>query len=221
MIQGYDLSDIQGELTSAHWEAIAASGIKFVYLRAGNGNDSPDLSFDAYVAGARAAGLVVGAYNFLYPLPTDTIHHGRDPVEQAQLHFGICMGLGGQSGELPPAADLEWPLPQDWAKWDVDAEFIVDWTGLYLEKVESLWGRKPIIYTFPWMANELREGESVTPALGQYDLWLASYGISPVIPLPWNSFAMRQTSGGGAKLPNGCPVDTDECTEEAFATLIS
>jgi GH25 family lysozyme M1 (1,4-beta-N-acetylmuramidase) len=77
-IAGIDVSQAQGTISDQDWQAVANSGVRFVYLRAGVGNDAPDTNFAANLAGARAAGLLVGAYNFVYPLPTDPAHPGRD-----------------------------------------------------------------------------------------------------------------------------------------------
>lgn len=53
-------------------------------------------------------------------------------------------------------------------------------------------------------------------------LWIASYQPTPILVPPWTSCVMQQTSGGGGRLPNGCPVDTDVCVDEAtLAALLT
>lgn len=218
MVQGYDLSQVQGTLTDAHWSAIATSGIKFVYLRAGVGNDANDTHFEAYQAGARNAGIVVGAYSFGYLIPPDPAHPGREPEVQAQRHYEACGGLGSQSGDLPMALDLEWPDPSQWPKWGVDESFCVDWTLAYLAKAATLYQRQLSIYIAPWFASRINLPASVTNCA----LWLAEYGPpNPKAPAPWSTWAIHQYSDGGAKLLNGSPVDQNVCEDATLAALLA
>jgi lysozyme len=214
-VYGIDVSSAQGDLTDAHWAAIAATK-SFVYAEARTGNDGNDPHFDAYVAGARSAGLVVGAYLFAYCLPDIAGHPGRSPEEQAQAFFEASGGLGGTSGELPPAIDLEWPASGDWPKWGCSAAQISDWALRCAVRVETLFGRRPAIYTYPYFARA-----AVLAGMNDYPLWIASYRAAPDVPLPWSSEALWQTSGGGLVLPNGSKCDEDQATDEAYSALIA
>lgn len=201
LIKGVDISIIQGNVD---FVALAASGVQFVICRCGVGNGGKDKNYDTNIAKAKAAGLKVMAYNFIYPLPTIPSQPLRDPVEQAKLHVSWA------NGELA-ACDLEWPVPQDWAKWNCSAAQIVDWTIKYLEAYENLSGIRPIVYTYPYFAHAIQ-----LPAdFGQkYKLWIASYQAgSPAIPPPWTDWVIWQDSGGTQKLPNGVPVDTDKAKD--------
>ncbi len=60
-VLGIDVSSDQKFISAADWQTIANTGVGFVYIRAGVGNDAPDSHFANNVAGARAAGIVVGA----------------------------------------------------------------------------------------------------------------------------------------------------------------
>jgi GH25 family lysozyme M1 (1,4-beta-N-acetylmuramidase) len=218
MIRGIDLSANQGEISDAQWQSLATSGIRFAYLRCGVGNDVPDTRFAAYVAGAKAVGIVVGAYHFAYPLPDSTEHPGRDPESQCQAHFEACSGLGSNIGELPMALDAEWPVPQDWGHWGCAADQITEWLLRYLAKAKSLYGRDPIVYTYPDWA-----GHVGLVGLDAYRLWIASYESTPTIPAPWTSWSVWQSSGGTSfKLPNGAPCDEDQIADEAtLASLLA
>jgi GH25 family lysozyme M1 (1,4-beta-N-acetylmuramidase) len=95
--------------------------VRLAICKCTQGNDGKDPRFDEYAAGAKAAGVHVGAYLFAYPLPSGPGKPaGRAAEEQARRLYADCAGLGKAKGELPPALDLEWP-----ARWDrryVDAE---------------------------------------------------------------------------------------------------
>lgn len=202
LIKGIDISIVQGKVD---FQAVAASGIKFVICRCGVGNSGVDSLYKQNIANARAAGLKVAAYHFIYPLPTIPSQPLRDPKAQAKLHFD-------DAGDVPVVCcDLEWPEPQDWAKWGCTASQIVQWTIDYLEAYEQMSGIRPIVYTYPNFAKSIQLPDS----FGQkYKLWIASYQSgSPFIPKPWTDWVMWQDSGGTQRLPNGGPVDTDKAKD--------
>lgn len=197
LVKGIDISTIQGNVDFA---AVAATGVQFVICRCGVGNGGKDSLYDHNIAAAAAAGLKVAAYHFVYPLPPANGQPLRDPVKQAQLH-------AGWAGNVPVVCcDLEWPVPQDWAKWDCSAAQIVQWTIAYLEAYEAATNIRPVVYTYPSFASSIH-----LPAdFGQkYQLWIASYTATPAIPAPWTDWVMWQNSGGSEKLLNGVAVDTD------------
>jgi len=202
-IKGCDVSDVQGEV-DFHW--LVQQGFQFVIVKCFTGNDGKDSKYDENVAKARAAGLKVAAYHFIYPLPTDDAHPTRDPKVQAKLHYDAA-------GDVSVVAcDLEWPVPQEWAtKWNVNANFIKQWTLTYLAEYERLSGKRMILYTYPNFAQILQL--SANPEFAQYPLWIASYTNPPTIPHPWTDYVLWQDGGGtsGHKLtlPNGIPVDSD------------
>jgi lysozyme len=216
VIKGLDLSELQGPIPAVQWQAIAAD-VRFVYLRAGVGNDPADSRFTEYLAGARAAGLVVGAYNFAYPLPNEAGHPGRDPEDQAQAHYAACEGLGSEAADLPMSLDLEWPAPEAFGQWGCSPAQIVDWTVRYLAKATALYGRAPVLYSYPYFIKALA-GADLSP-LAVHPLWLASYQPVPAVPSPWTECAIQQTTGGGYRLPNGAPCDTNVMTEAWLAAL--
>ncbi len=200
LIKGVDISIIQGNVD---FQALAASGVQFVICRCGVGNSSKDKLYDTNIAKAKAAGLKVMAYNFVYPLPPLLSQPLRDPKKQAALHVQWA------NGELA-ACDLEWPTPDQWAKWGCSAEQIVQWTIDYLEEYERLSGIRPIVYTYPNFAQNIK----LPASFGQkYQLWIASYTPTPHVPAPWTDWVLWQDSGGTQKLSNGVPVDTDKAKD--------
>ena len=213
MIRGLDCSELQGPIPDVHWQAIAKD-VRFVYLRCGVGNDPPDSRFREYAAGAHAAGLLVGAYHFAYPLPSEPAHPGRDPETQARDH---AAAQGSWATDLPPALDLEWPSPEAWATWGCSGPQITDWALRYLTTLQAIAGRQPIVYTYPYFATQAR-----LVGLEAYPLWLASYRPSPPTPAPWDRYVIQQTGDGTYRLPNGCPCDEDVIADDgALAGLLA
>lgn len=218
MIQGIDVSVVQGKID---WTKVDPA-IRFVYAKCGEGNAHPvkDGTFDANIAGAKATGRIVGAYHFPYPLPVVAGHADRDARLQAQAHFDASEGLGAFVGELPPVADCEWPAPQDWAKWGCTADSIKSFMDDYLDEMDRLHGKPGVtaIYIYPDFAHHLGD-------LSRYagrTLWLASYAPKPAVVPPWKAPDIWQSSGGGGKLYNGRPVDTNVIADEdTLARLLS
>ena len=196
-IKGIDVSIIQGTID---WQAVANSGVKFCVIRCGVGNDGIDSNYAKNVSGAKAAGIKVACYHFVYPLPSDPTKPLRDPKAQAQYHFNASLG------ELA-CCDWEWPEPKDWAKWGCSAAQINQWTLDYLAEYERLSGKKMIVYTYPDFAKNVQPD----PQFANYQLWIASYQASPAIPHPWTDFVLWQSGQG--KLPNGVPVDLDQAKD--------
>lgn len=194
-VKGVDISVIQGDVDFVQ---LASTGVEFCIIRCGVGNGGKDSMYDKNVAKAKAAGIKVMAYNFIYPLPTTPEQPLRDPKAQAKLHADWT------AGELV-ACDLEWPEPQNFAKWGCTAQQIIEWSITYLQEYERLTGIRPVVYTYPSYAHALNLPESFG---SDYKLWIASYGSSPVIPKPWTDWVLWQNSNNG-KLANGCTVDTD------------
>jgi lysozyme len=196
-IRGLDISVIQG---TVDFQAVAASGIQFIVARCGIGNSGIDVDYTKNITAAKASGLQVACYHFVYPLPTTAAQPLRDPVKQAQYHFSAAQGVLA-------CMDFEWPVQTDWAKWGCSAQQISDWGLTYLAEYSRLDGRTTLIYTYPNFAQTVNL--AAAPTYASYPLWIASYQATPYIPAPWNSWTLWQTSGGGGKLPNGAPVDTD------------
>lgn len=232
MIPGVDVYQGYGPID---WNLVAASGVRFAWIKCREANDYKDENYERNVQRARATGIHVGAYHVAHPLPKDVpgrpFKTGRTPLEQAELFFKGCAGLGSDPGELSPALDLEWPAPEDWQKWGCSAQQISDWARECCEAMALLWGRLPIIYVYPHWWRTLAHGADVSWA-ARYPLWLADYGWrdegSP--PDDWNAphlswvssawerwdACQHSAQGSSVRVPGipACPVDRDVIRDE-------
>lgn len=215
MLRGMDASAVQGAIP--FWQC--SRDMRFVILKAQQGNEGFDSNFKKNVDLALAEGIEPFAYCFAYPLPAKKGVYGRDPKEQAKLFVDRTLGASRAMEGRPFFLDYEWPELQDWQKWGCSAKQIADWCRDNAAKVERLSGVKPVIYTYPfWWENILLRGGDLAWA-ADYPLWIASYpkvvgwpkdGDKPVMPDPWKTWLFWQFDGnGGLKLPNG--VDADFC----------
>lgn len=226
--------DVYGGYGRINWKLVATAGYRFVWVKCGEGNEPQknDGSFRRNVDGARENGLAVGAYFVPYPVPHDANHPGRGPIEQARRFADISGLLGASPGELSPMVDLEWPPPEEWAKWGCDANQISEWGREHCEAIEIMWGRSPVVYQYPWWEGKI--GAANDHWAGRYPLCMAAYthlgegvpptGKSPPVPPPWMTWSAWQHSANGSsvRIPGVpvCPVDRDVIRdEETFLML--
>jgi len=200
MYYGIDASAIQGNIDFL-W--LKNNGYTFTIFRNYIGNDFRDAMCDTNLAKAKAVGLKTGIYNFCYILPDAAGHANRNPEDQATLHFNNT-----PKGELV-CVDLEWPSPDDFAKWNINAAFVNDWVFRYLEHYKQLSGltsSQIIVYTYPYFGKAV----NFRLEIGEYPLWYANYSNLPIMQ-PWTDWTIEQTSGGDKlTLPNGHTCDIDQ-----------
>ena len=171
-LPGIDVSHWQGTID---WEAVAADGVEFAFVKATEGGDYTDPRFAENWAGARRAGVVRGAYHFFRPQ--------TDATAQA-AHFLRTVQLA--PGDLPPVLDVEVTDGRS-------AAAIADGVRTWLQEVERATGRRPIIYTRASFWTGQMDG-----GFGAYPLWVAHYGVSaPNIPAGWSGWTFWQHSDAG------------------------
>lgn len=196
MILGVDLSSIQ-QTVDYSW--LVKGGFEFVIIRCGIGSNQQDPNYNANLVAAQAAGLKTMAYHVFYPLPND------NPETIAQWHFTLAKGQ-------PAAADIEYPLPQNWQARGMTPIQVRALTNRYLAEYSRLDGRPMVLYSYPYFlqACDFNPGEEAV----NHPLWIASYTESPLIPHPWLDYAIWQDAGGTKlRLPNGIPIDTDQAKD--------
>lgn len=163
-LPGIDVSHWQDTID---WQKVAGAGKRFVFLKATDGHDYLDPTFATNRAGARANGLVVGAYHFARPDPSkgDAVEEARWFVSQADPKPGFLL----------PVLDLE-------TSKGLDQRGITLWARRWVAEVRRLTGVTPLMYTSPygWAS---RTGDSRALARDGVPLWVAHWGVeSPLLP---------------------------------------
>lgn len=184
-LHGIDVSHFQGDVD---WPAVASAGISFCFIKATEGLRDVDPMFERNWAGAKAAGLLRGAYHFFHP--------DEDAKGQAE-HFLATVPL--DSGALPPALDIE-------VTNGVGPQALQAGIETWVKIIEAKAGRKPVLYTDPsfWRDN-------VKAELGAYPLWLACYGDRAELPPGWQSWTFWQHSQAGRVAGIEGAVDLNNC----------
>ena len=183
---GIDVSEWQGDID---WSAVTAD---FVIIRAGYGRleKQKDEKFEQNYAGAKAAGIPVGAYWYSYAMSED----------EARLEAETCLKvIAGKRFEYPIYLDIEEQRTLSLGKAAVTAII-----KAFLDKVESA-GYWVGLYM---SASPLSAyvSESVR---NRYAVWVAHYGVSK--PSYSGSYGMWQLSSTGSVPGISGNADLDEC----------
>lgn len=161
-VYGIDISRYQGDV---NWELLCNQGIirdhpvRFVFIKATQGNEWIDPQFSYNFTQARKYGFRRSAYHFF----------STSVSAKVQADFFI-KNVKLEEGDLPPVLDVELP-PQGMS----DREFkfsVLEWLSL----VERHYGVKPILYTY--YSFKLRYLNDFI--FEQYPYWIAHYDVDEV-----------------------------------------
>ena len=181
------------------WPKVRATGQRFVVAKATEGITYKDPTFDDNWYGAKSAGLLRGAYHFF--------RCNVDAKKQADYFIDYVRSVK-DDGELPPVLDLE-------TNDGIAKEKIVPAVKIWLDRVESAFGKKPIIYSGQYFLQDflVQPGGGPPPWAKDYPLWLAQYpnqyadGMKPFLPRGWFSWTIWQYSDKG--VVNGINASVD------------
>ncbi|MEK5477567.1 glycoside hydrolase family 25 protein [Paenibacillus sp. FSL R5-0407] len=177
--QGIDVSHWQGKI---NWQQVRADGRAFAFIKASQGTGRVDPQFVANAKGAKAAGLLIGAYHFVDA--TSAAEARREAN-----HFYNTMKTAGVEFDLPPVMDYE----NNPGKLNKAAINIV--AVAFLNELEELCGRQPLIYTGNSFAHNF------DASLGKYPIWIARYSTKvPTDVAAWSKWDIWQHSDTG-KVP--------------------
>jgi lysozyme len=181
--------DVSGWDATSDWNLVRSQGVRFVFAKASE-NLTADLKFSQHWRGAKSVGMYRGAYHFF--------HSELDNAAQQANAF--IQAVGADKGELPPVLDLEPVLDENQRDISSSGNTLMTRMKIWLDAVESAFGRKPMIYT---STSYVTSHGANAAWLVNYPLWIAQY---PWIPGTHNEYtdpAMMPTPGG---IPQQPPV---------------
>ena len=158
-VHGIDISHYQGNV---NWKMLDQTRqgqfpIQFIFMKATEGGDYPDKRFVANFDSAKAHGFIRGAYHFYNPK--------TDPNKQAEFFIN---SVKLEPGDLPPVLDIE-KKSKDIGKLQTDLK-------LWLRRIESHYGVKPIIYaSYKFKTKYLNDS-----VFNSYPYWIAHYYVDSV-----------------------------------------
>ncbi|MGV9412208.1 glycoside hydrolase family 25 protein [Nocardia sp. NPDC003693] len=172
------------------WHAVRASGNHFAMVKATEGLSYVNPYFVPDSLLMRAAGVARGTYHYARP--------ALAPEPQAAMYAAVVLGQNGML-DLPPVLDME-------DSGGLSPAALIDWTHRYLNTVQALTGRTPIIYTYP---NFWRTAMADSHEFHRYPLWIADYrgNEGPEVPGGWPAWTFWQYTDSG-RIP-GIAAGTD------------
>jgi len=148
-VLGFDVSNHQGKID---WPAIDGK-YRFAIIKATEGDDFVDRRFAENAKGAKARGLVVGAYHYF--------HFAYDGRKQAENFINIVK----DEIDLPPVVDVEFPGGSSVSK---DIGLIRAELHEMCDALKAHYGVDPVIYTTQKAYAGIIEGNFDNP------IWLRS-----------------------------------------------
>ncbi|MGN0310207.1 MAG: GH25 family lysozyme [Bacteroides sp.] len=166
-IHGLDLSHHQG---TVDWDELAYHHnpifpLRFVFMKATEGSDLADETFDVNFRSAREHGMIRGAYHYFNP---------KSDVNRQADFFIQHVAL--EQGDLPPVLDVE-------ERGSLSKEELKRRVHQWLDRVEAHYHVKPIIYSgFKFRTKYLSDS-----LFNRYPYWIAHYYVDSVsYDGPWH-----------------------------------
>lgn len=188
MSKGIDISTHNGKV---NFEAIKRAGYDFVIIRAGYGrfDNQKDARFEEHYAGAKAAGLNVGAYFYSYAI------NANEAEEEAKT---MLNWIKGKQFEYPIYFDIE-----DKSQSQLSRKIVTGICNVWCNIVEKAGYYVGIYANVDWFKNHLDLKQ-----LEKYDKWLAHWSDKP-----WKGDefgGLWQFSDSGVISGNSCAFDLNE-----------
>ena len=162
----HQIDPVSGEYLPLDWKKIKDAGFDFVILKAGSTKSGKEPTFEADYAGAREAGISVGAYFYTYSSSADGI----------KADVNALLGyLSGKTFEYPIYFDLEDPSLATLGK-----SKLTELCEIFICSMQAN-GYYSALYTNNnWLQNLL----DTSRILSLFDIWYARY---PQTDIPvWN-----------------------------------
>lgn len=157
LVHGVDVSVYE---PNVDWRSLRAQGFRFALIRATSSTGYTDPKFAEHWTGAREAGILRGAYHYLFG--------GLDARRQAEFFTDT---VGADKGELPPIVDLE-----DAYNENVPNRKLMQTCKVFMDIVEQTFGRKPMVYSRrTYLEPRLSINGKAPTWAKEYDLWVAQY----------------------------------------------
>lgn len=159
-ICGIDVSHYQGTID---WDKVTHyenNPIRFVYVKATEGATIKDECYNRNVMLAKEKGLLVGSYHYFST---------KSSAEEQFENFKQTVNKDTQ--DLIPVVDIE-----ECKYWTADT--LHKNLQIFLNEVEALYGKKPVLYTMPSFYNRY-----LVDRYKDYKIFIAQYGDgNPVLP---------------------------------------
>lgn len=149
------MTDVRKRTTSSKLHAKDIKPVSFVFIKASEGDEMKDRKFVEHWDNAGAHGIKRGAYHFF--------RSSKDPLAQVENFIGAVSRL--EPDDLPPVLDIE-TIHRGCSRQELNKKALV-----WLKKVESHFGKKPIVYSSAHFLRDILCDE----IKDNYHIWVAHY----------------------------------------------
>ncbi len=151
--RGIDVSKHNG---AVNWGQVAASGIKFTFIKVGSTNSGIDPQFAANITGAQAAGLKTGVYIYSYATTPE------QAINEANL---VLEWIAPYTVNYPVVFDIE-----DKCQRGLSNEQLISIINAFCTTIDAA-GYYPMVYTYKNMFTQRMDNAG-------WDRWVAQYADS-------------------------------------------
>ncbi len=168
------------------WSRVKAAGIRAVVIRAGFGQ-TKDNMFEEHYAGARAAGLAIGAYWYSYAYS----------AEQAEQEARTCLEvISGKAFEIPVYYDME----ED-GQMALGRSVMTAMACRFIDTIQAA-GRRGGMYSSPSWFSDFIDYDLMRSR--GYSIWLAHWASRPALKSDIWQYGEDGSIDG---VPGDCDVD--------------
>lgn len=207
-VLGVDVSSHQGYVD---WRGAWNYGSRWAYVKATEALSYKNPYYSSQYSGSSSQGMLRGAYHFAIP----NVSSGA-----AQANYFVANG-GGWSADgktLPPLLDVEYnPYPSlGNTCYDMSPSQMVNWIRDFSNRMVTLTGRKPMIYTTTDWWN-ICTGNST--AFADHPLHIASYNNygAGTLPRSWSTYSVWQYTSTGPVIGDWNQWNGSPASLQAFA----
>ncbi len=159
-VQGIDVSKYQFDID---WSEVKKAGTRFAFIKATEGGDHLDSNFRDNWDGAKEAGVLRGAYHFVF-----WCRPAKDQIRW------FIRNVPKDPDALPPVLDMEWNHLSRCPR--TTPEKARAKMRELLTAFHAHYGKKPIIYTDITFHEDVLEG---TKEFDDYPFWIRSVAAKP------------------------------------------
>lgn len=161
--KGLDIYDdehkmVNGEYQPLDWESIKAQGYDFVILKVGSDYSGKSKTFDMDYEGAKAAGLMVGAYYYAY---SSTVLETRNDAQE------VLEWIKGKQFEMPIYYDIE----ENSLAANLSKDSLTELITVFIEELQANGYYSALYVNNDWLQNKL----NTETVLERFDIWYARY----------------------------------------------
>ena len=164
LCKGIDIANIEhntkpdGSYEPIDWESLKAQGYDFVILKVGSNYSGKSNTFEMDYAGAKAAGLGVGAYYYAY---SSTVSGTRKDAQE------VLEWIEGKQFEYPIYYDIE----ESYLAENLSKDLLTELITTFIEELQANGYYSALYVNANWL-NNILDTETI---VSRFDIWYARF----------------------------------------------